>query len=210
VNFTVVAGSGVLSAASAQTNPSGNASVTLSLTQLVALIQVSACVAPANAPCAVIYANPIPASQQNLQPVSGAGQVSTGQAFQPVVVRVVDSSSPPNPVIAAPVAFQTTMLRPTGTPTPGVGGEANPINPAMPVILSTSQSNATTDLNGLASIVPSSGGFNAPLEVNVAITAGTSTALDDPLLVLPGLPTETTAPAPPPHFARLPAPGALE
>ncbi len=210
VNFTVVAGSGVLSAPSAQTNSSGNASVSLALTQVVALTQVSACVAPANAPCAVIYANPIPASQQNLQPVSGAGQVSTGQAFQPVVVRVVDSSSPPNPVIAAPVAFQTTMLRPTGTPTPGVGGEANPINPAMPVILSTSQSNATTDLNGLASIVPSSGNFSAPLEVNVAITAGTSAALDDPLLVLPGLPTQTTAPTSPPHFARLAPPGAPE
>jgi len=210
VNFTVVAGSGVLSAPSAQTNSSGNASVSLALTQVVALTQVSACIAPASAPCAVIYANPVPTSLQNLQPVSGAGQVSTGQAFQPVVVRVVDSSSPPNPVIAAPVAFQITILRPIGTPTPGVGGETNSINPAMPVILSTSQSNATTDLNGLASIVPSSGGFSAPLEVNVAITAGTSAALDDPLLVLPGLPTQTTAPAPRPHFARLAPPGALE
>ena len=47
------------------------------------------------------YANPVPLAQQLLQPVAGAGQVSTGQAFQPVVVRVTDLSSPPNSVVAA-------------------------------------------------------------------------------------------------------------
>jgi len=176
-NFKVVSGSGTLSAASASTNSRGFATVTLTVTQLAALVQVSACVAPGNAPCSTFYATPVPLAQQNLQPVSGAGQVSAGQAFQPVVVRVTDSASPPNPVIAASVAFQTTVLREGGTSSGG--------NPAMPVILQVSQSNATTDLNGLASIVPSAGSFSPPLEVDVGATAGTSAWLDYPLEEVP-------------------------
>jgi hypothetical protein len=185
VNFTVVNGSGVLSAASAASSSSGYATVTLALTQIAAFVQVVACVAPANAPCQTFYAYPVPLAQQNLQPVSGAGQVSTGQAFQPVIVRVTDSSSPPNPVIAASVAFQTTVLRPGGTTLTGGTGETNPSNSAMPVILQVSQSGGTSDLYGLASLVPSAGGFSAPVDVDVTIAAGTSAWIDDPLEVLP-------------------------
>jgi hypothetical protein len=185
VNFNVVNGSGVLSAASAPTSSSGYATVTLALAQIAAYVQVTACVAPANAPCQTYYEYPVPLSQQNLQPISGGGQVSTGQALQPIVVRVTDSSSPPNPVIAAGVAFQTTVLRSGGTTSTGSGGETNPGNPAMPVILQVSQSNATSDLNGLASVAPSAGGFSAPVEVDVTIAAGTSAWIDDPLQVLP-------------------------
>ena len=181
VNFTVVKGNGTLSAASAQTNSTGYATLALSLTQFTALVQVSACAAPSNAPCQTIYANPVPAAQMQLQSVAGAGQITTGQGFQPVIVRVTDSSSPPNPVLAAPVSFQTTVFRPIGTP---AGGG----NPVTTIILSVSQSAAATDINGLASLVPANGGFSAPLEVDVAVTAGTSAALDDPLELLPGLP----------------------
>ena len=185
VNFSVVAGSGTLSAASAKTGSTGYASVTLTVTQISALVQITACVGPANAPCQTIYANPVPQAQQNLQPVSGSGQISTGQAFQPVTVRVTDSSSPPNAVLGASVSFQTTVLRPGGTSSGGGGGETNPGNPAMPVILEVSQSSAITDVNGLASIVPSAGKFSAPLEVDVGVTAGTSGWLDYPLEVFP-------------------------
>jgi hypothetical protein len=185
VNFSVVAGSGTLSAASAKTGSTGYASVTLTVTQISALVQITACVGPANAPCQTIYANPVPQAQQNLQPVSGSGQISTGQAFQPVTVRVTDSSSPPNAVLGASVSFQTTVLRPGGTSSGGGGGETNPGNPAMPVILEVSQSSPITDVNGLASIVPSAGKFSAPLEVDVGVTAGTSGWLDYPLEVFP-------------------------
>ncbi len=192
VNFTLVHGSGTLSAASAQTNSSGYATVTLTVTQLAAQVQVSACVAPGNVPCQAIYANPVPLANQNLWPVAGGGQVSAGQAFQPVVVRVTDSSSPPNSVIAASVVFLTTVLRPGGTTPAGGGGETNPINPAMPVILQVSQSGATTDMNGLTSIVPSAGGFSAPLEVDVAVTAGMGAVLDYPLELLPSAVTDAS------------------
>jgi hypothetical protein len=183
INFTIVSGSGSLSAASAQTNSSGYATVTLNLTQITSQVKVSACVAPGNAPCSLFYGNVVSLDQQRLQQISGAGQVSTGKAFQPVVVRVTDSSAIPNPVMAGPVTFLTTVLRPGGT-TIGTGNETNSGNPAMPVILKVSQSSTTTDINGLANIVPSSGGFCAPVEVDVGVTAGTSAMLDYPLQVL--------------------------
>jgi hypothetical protein len=185
VNFKVVLGSGTLSAATVPTDSNGHAIVTLTVTQIAATVQVSACVAPANTPCQAIYANAVPLAQQNLQPVSGGGQVSTGPAFQPVMVRVTDSSSPPNPVIAATANFLTTVLRPEGTSAAGGSGETNPTNPAMPVILQVSQITATTDLSGLANIAPSSGGFSAPVVVDVAVTAGISSSLDYPLELLP-------------------------
>jgi len=185
VNFSVIKGSGVLSAATALTSSSGYATTTLTVTQVELLVQVTACVAPANAPCQTFYVNPVPLPQQNLQPVAGGGQVSTGQAFRPVIVRVTDSSSPPNPVIAAGVGFQTTVLRPVGTSS--AGGATNPTNPVMPVILQVSESSVTSDLNGLASVEPSPGGFSAPVEVDVTVTAGASAWLDYPLEVLPAL-----------------------
>jgi hypothetical protein len=185
VNFTIASGTGSLSAGSAATNTSGYATVTLSLANLNVLAQVSACVAPGNSPCAVFYANPVPLAQQVLQQVSGAGQISTGQSFQPLVVRVVDSAAAPHPVLAAPVSFLTTVLRPGGM-VPGVGsGDTNPGNPAMPLILRVTQYNTTTDSNGLASIVAAGGGFSPPVEVDVAVSAGSSAFLDDALLVFP-------------------------
>jgi len=48
-----------------------------------------------------------------------------------------------------------------------------------------SQSSAATDISGLASIVPSAGAFSAPVEVDVAVAAGTSALLDYPLELLP-------------------------
>jgi hypothetical protein len=188
VNFNVVQGSGALTASSAVTNGTGFAAVTLNLTQLTSLVEVSACVAPANAPCQIFYGNVVPAAQQQLQSVAGAGQVSTGQAFQPVVVRVTDSSSPPNPVVGATVAFQTTVLRPAAT-SPAGGGESSTTNSASQVILAVSQASALSDVNGLANIAPSNQGFGLPLEVDVVTSAGTSAVMNDVLLAVPALAT---------------------
>ncbi len=208
VNFTIVSGSGSLSAASAQTNSSGYATVNLSITQMTGLVQVSACVAPSNAPCGVFYASAVPLAQQYLQAIAGAGQVSTSQNLQSVVVRVIDASSPPNPIIAAPVAFQTTVLRGGGTSSSGGNGETNSGDPAMPVILQTSQVSKTTDFNGLASMVPSGGGFNPPVEIDVRVIAGSTAFLDYPLELFPALvngsdSVTTIAPAIPPAPVRI-------
>ena len=109
VNFFLAEGSGSLSSASAITNSSGYASVTLTLTNFTASVQLNACVAPGNNPCQTIYGNAVAAAMMNLQAVSGAGQVVTGTAFQPLTVRVTDSSTPPNPVLGASVVFQSTV-----------------------------------------------------------------------------------------------------
>lgn len=55
----------------------------------------------------------------------------------------------------------------------------------MPVILSVIQSFTSTDVNGLANVVPSSGGFDPPVEVDVGVTAGSGAMLDFSLQVLP-------------------------
>lgn len=136
---------------------------------------MTSCVAPSNAPCVTSYLTPVPLSQQNLQPVAGTAQVLMDGAFQALVVRVTDSSSPPYPVVAANVAFQTTVLRNAGA------------SSAMPVILNVSESNIATDLNGLASIVPSSSGFSPPVEVNVAVGAASSASDNYLLQVFPDL-----------------------
>lgn len=143
----------------------------------------------------ILGINTVPLAQQNLEPVAGAGQVSTGQAFQPVVVRVTDSSSPPNPVLAAPISFLMTILRPEGT-SGGGGGETNSGNSGMPVILSVTESNTTTDVNGLASIVPTGGSFSPPLEVDVLVTAATGASLDEPLQLFPSSPGDADSSKP--------------
>jgi hypothetical protein len=188
VNFNVVSGAGTLSSAQAQTDGNGYATVTLTVVNFSATVHVTACVGTANSPCTSIYATPVPASQLNLQPVSGAGQaIALGQAFQPMIVRVLDSSTPPIPVIGATVTFQSTVLRPVGDSPAGGSGETNPGNPAMPVILSVIQSSIVSDANGLASIVPSVGSFTGTLDVEVSATAGTSAALQSILQALPAM-----------------------
>jgi adhesin/invasin len=186
VNFTVALGAGTLSSSSAVTNSSGYASVSLALTNVAAQVQVSACVAPRNSPCESFFVTPVAASLLNLWPVAGAAQAITlGQPFQPVIVRVTDSASPPDPVLGAVVAFQTTVMRPAGSaPAGSSGGGA----PALPVILSVSQTSVQSDANGLARLTPSTGGFSGPLEVQVSATAGTSAALQNVLQAFPAAP----------------------
>jgi hypothetical protein len=141
-------------------------------------VQVNACVAPSNAPCQQIYFSLVPPSSLNLQPTSGGGQISAGHSFQPIVVRAVDSASPPDPVLGAIVTFQSTVMRPES-------GEGD--QPVTPLILNVSQSSVVSDTNGFVSFVPSSAGFSGPLQVNVMATAGTNAILEYPLQLLPTL-----------------------
>ncbi|MGA8430094.1 MAG: IPT/TIG domain-containing protein [Candidatus Sulfotelmatobacter sp.] len=180
VTFNMTTGSGSLSATSATTNSSGYATVNLTLAQFAATVQVNACVP--SGPCAPTYANPVALAQQNLQPVAGENQiVALGQAFQPIIVRVTDSSSPPNPVLGASVAFENIVERPEGNS----AGNSGQNNPGMPDILSVSQSTALTDFNGLASVEPSAASFNGTLEVDVMATAGIGAMLNYVLEALP-------------------------
>jgi hypothetical protein len=206
VSFFIDQGSGSLSAASAVTNSGGYASVTLTLTSFTANVQLSACVAPGNAPCQTIYGNAVAATMLNLQAVAGAGQVVSGPAFQPLTVRVTDSSTPPNAVLGATVLFQSTVLRPVGSDLTTAPGDPSVTQTGMPVILSASQSTVQSDANGLASIVPSAGSFNGPLEIEIQVSAGTTAVLQNELETVPAGSSGDTSPISSLWHGSVPAP----
>jgi len=209
VNFTVAQGSGSLSATSAVTNSAGYASVTLTLTNFTANVQLTACVAPGNNPCQTVYGNAVAAVLLNLQAVSGAGQVITGQAFQPLTVRVTDSSTPPNPILGASVLFQSTVLRPAGNNLILTPGDATVTPTAMPIILSASQSSVQSSVNGMASFLPSVGSSTGPLEIEIQVSAGITAALQDVMETIPASSSGNTSPTSSPRRGNVPAPKGL-
>jgi hypothetical protein len=168
--------------AKAVTNSGGYALVTLALTNFTANVEVVACVA-SGSPCQTVSGNAVSPALMNLQAVAGAGQVITGPAFQPLTVRVTDSSTPPNPVLGASVLFQSTVLRSTGNNFALTGGNSQS---GMPVILSESQPiPVASDANGLASFLPSVASFTGALQVEIQISAGATAWLQDELEVFP-------------------------
>jgi hypothetical protein len=185
VNFFIDQGSGSLSSTSAVTNSNGNASVTLTLTNFAANVQVSACVAPGNSPCQTIYGNAVAPAMMKLQAVAGSGQVVAGTQFQPLTVRVTDSSTPPNPVLGASVLFESTVLRPAGDELMPTPGDPTGTQTDTPVILGASQSAAQSDVNGVASFVPSAGSFSGALEIEIQVSAGATATLQDVMETFP-------------------------
>ncbi|MFI5102463.1 MAG: IPT/TIG domain-containing protein [Terriglobales bacterium] len=159
VNFTITKGTAALSSGSGTTNGSGFATVIANLTNQNADVQVSACVAPNNKPCQTFTLFSTPSSLWTLETVSGSLQVvPTGESFQPLVMRVTDGSLAANPVMGVTVTFETTLAR---------------VSPD-PVILGSSQAQAVSAQDGLASIVPSVGSVG-PCDVFITVSAGRST-----------------------------------
>jgi hypothetical protein len=185
VTFRIAQGTGSLSASSAVTNSSGYASVNLTLTNFTTSFQISVCVNNGN-PCQPIYGNAVALSVLNLQAVAGESQVVSGTAFQPLVVRVTDSSTPPNPVLGANVIFQSTVSRPLGDDSILLQSDPGATQTGMNVVLSVSQNTLQSDVNGLASFSPSAGSYSGPLEVVVQISAGTGAALEEVMEAYPG------------------------
>jgi hypothetical protein len=197
VNFSVSKGAAVLSAASAITNASGFATIAANLTNQNADVQVSACVAPNNSPCQTFTLFSTAPSVWTLETVGGSSQVvMTGQAFQPLVMRMTDGSLAANPVMGVNVAFETTLAQVS----PGEGTNE------MPIILGSSQTQMVTTQDGLASVVPTAGNVG-PCDVFIAVSAGASTAqfqMESLAAIVPEQPKNqrTTAPAlaPETHF----------
>jgi hypothetical protein len=202
VNFAIMQGSASLSAPSAVTNSSGYASVSLNVTNFSSAVQVSACVAPGNNPCQTIAGNPVAANLVNLQAVAGEGQVVAGFAFQPMTVRVTDFSTPPNGVLGETVLFQSTVMRPVDNGLEQATGDPS----ATPAILSESQISVQSDVNGLATFVPSVGPFTGPLEVDIQVSAGANAALQGQMEIFPsGTGGNTSAPMGSPWHRSVPA-----
>ena len=136
-------------------------------------VQVSACIGPNNAPCQSFYGTAVPASGLQIQPIAGVAQIAAvGQSLQPVVVRVSDFSSPPNPVMGANVVVDWNVELPAGNAPPLNGGDTGMGGDPMPIILYSSQASVATDANGLASFQPSTGGFGGALEILGTAAAG--------------------------------------
>ena len=176
VNFQVVKGTGVLSSSSAPTDANGYARTILHVAALGGDIQVSACVAPGNVPCQIFSGTAVPASALQLQAVAGGQQdIAAGHNFQPVIVRVTESSTPGNPVFGATVVFQSvvSLPPPPSSQTP-IGGIIISRNPA-PVIISSSQGSVLSDINGLATFQPSTQGQPEAVQVQGTMAAGAST-----------------------------------
>lgn len=151
-------------------------------------IQVSACVGPGNSPCQSFSATSVPASVLQLQAVAGSPQVVTaGQTFQPVVVRVTDSSTPANPVLGASVTFQFTGERAGGDSTIISAGDTNIYNDPNPIILFNGQSSAQSDVNGLANWPPTTEGFNGDVAILGTATVGTTGNVQFAVQTLPPL-----------------------
>jgi hypothetical protein len=173
VNFSLYHGSGTFNPPSAITNKFGYATTTLQLSNFSTEVDGNACVGANNNPCLGFHAFPVPASSLRLQAVAGDLQlIAVGSAFQPVVVRVTDTSTPPNPVLGVSVLFQSLLGR-TNDGAPIIsGGDTNFTRNSMPIILGTSQVSLTSDANGIASMQPSTGGYQGALAILGTATAG--------------------------------------
>jgi IPT/TIG domain len=175
VNYKITKGSGTFSSSTATTNSSGYATTTLQLVSFASDVQVSVCVSPANAPCQSFYGTSVPLSALRLQSVTGGLQEAlVGQTFQPLTVRVTDSSTSPNPVLGASVVFQSLVGRmPNNEPILWIG-QSTSTQQRMPVILSSTQTNVLSDINGLATIQPSTGGIQGAVVVLGTASAGSA------------------------------------
>jgi hypothetical protein len=175
LNYQITAGSGALSAVSGVTDANGNVSVNLQLSSLAASVRVSVCVSPANSPCQILSATMVQTSSLKLQAVSGTLQIcAPGQSFQPVAVRVTDSSSPPHPVLGSSVAFLDYIGRMPGNEPIVWAGESSISQPTMPFILAESEATLQSDINGTAAFALSSGGVSGNIAIIGTGTAGSS------------------------------------
>jgi hypothetical protein len=208
INFAITKGTASLSAASATTNGSGFATITAQITNQNADVQVSACVAPNNAPCQTFTLFSTPPSLWTLETVSGSPQVvPAGQSFQPLVMRVTDGSSAANPVMGVNVTFETTLARVSPDQGGLQDGESVVGGDGMPVLLGSSQAQVVSAQDGTASIVPSAGSVG-PCDVFIAVSAGQSTVqmqMESVAAIIVGQPQSPRGKAPTarhgPHFA---------
>ncbi|MBZ5547611.1 MAG: hypothetical protein LAO22_06550 [Acidobacteriia bacterium] len=180
VNYTLTKGTATLAGGSATTNTSGYATVSVHLANHSADVQVSACVAPNNAPCQTFTLYATPASLWMLVTISGSTQVvRDGDSFQPLILRVTDSSVAANPVMGVNVAFTTTVARvPPGS---GLRTEGDMIvgGTGMTIILGSSSTQAVTTEDGIASIVPTPGAARGPCDLFITVNAGPAVAQFD-------------------------------
>jgi hypothetical protein len=191
LNWQIALGSGSMNPTSGMTDGNGYAQSVLHVSSLASDVQGTVCLAPGNNPCQTFYVVQVQPSSLRLQPVSGGAQaILVGNTFQPITVRVTNSATPANPVAGVPVTFQSLTFLSDSAVQVETGGDGGTGQFPMKVLLGSSQSTAVTDVNGLASFQPSTGGLLRPLEIEVMVNTSTGGFLQYELPVLP-------APTPP-------------
>ncbi|MGC2194610.1 MAG: IPT/TIG domain-containing protein [Terriglobales bacterium] len=207
LNWRIGIGSDTMSPATVTTDGDGYGRSILHLNALAGDVQGTVCVGPGNNPCQTFYVMQVALASLKLQPVSGSLQtIQVGQSFQPIWVRVTNSAAPPNPVMGAPIAFESMVFLPDeDAPVEiGNGGDAGSSQHAVKVLLASFRNTAATDVNGLASLLPSTGGQMRPLEIEITASAGSSAKLEFELPMLPGI-----TPSPGQSTGRARVPGRL-
>ena len=166
VGFDLVSGAATLSATSAITNAAGQATITVSFSNLAAEIAVVPYLlshSPVHSAGMHIFA--VTGATQRLQAIAGDAQVASGP-FQPVVVRVVDSSSPPNPLPGAAVQFQAVAFRPSDGSSRTGTGDLSVGHFAQRTAVAAAQATVNSDAKGYAAFTPAFASY-AALEVQV-------------------------------------------
>ena len=175
VNYAIQSGTATLSAAGAVTNVSGYASATARLSQLSSDVQISACVAPNNAPCKTFSLKEVPLSAMRLEWVSGTGQlILLGRSFQPVVARVVESSYFLNPVQGVDVDVTLLLARTSNSTRVDNAGDTVGTRHGSPVFVGSSQQVLHSDAAGLVSVLPAAGVQSSPIEIQGTFVVGVS------------------------------------
>jgi hypothetical protein len=190
LNWQIGIGSGTMNPATVTTDGDGYGRSTLHLNALAGDVQGTVCVGAGNNPCQTFYVMQVAAAVLKLQPVSGSLQtIRVGESFQPIWVRVTNSATPPNPVMGAPVAFQSMLFLPDEDEPVETGGtgDGGSSQHSMKVLLASALNTPVTDVSGLASLLPLTGGLARPLEVEITASAGSSATLEFELPVLPGI-----------------------
>lgn len=188
LSWQIGIGSGTLTPASVTTDGDGYGRTTLHLNSLAGDVQGTVCLMPGNNPCQTFYIVQVAPAVLKLQPVSGSLQtIRVGQAFQPISLRVINSATPPNPVMGASVSFQSMIFLPDADSPVETIGDGGISQHPMKVLLGSSSRALATDTNGLVSLQPSLGGFSRPLEIEIMATTANGAALQYELPVLPAL-----------------------
>ena len=128
----------------------------------------------------------VPITALRIEAVSGLQQTTTeGQIPQPVIVRITDGASPPNPVFGANATFQSVLSRGGDDGhTIIVDGEVV-YQPSDPVILGAAKTLLPSDINGMAQLAPWASPTRAGEAVAGFVSADSGAQIVFSLQVLP-------------------------
>src|SRR5205823_14158574 len=128
ITYSITSGTGSLGSTSATTDANGAATVNLSVSSFVSSVSVNACTS--GAACTRFAIVPMAAGALVLQTISGDAQmIAVGQSFQPIVLRVTDTSSPQIPMANIPVIISGAVF---ATTQPDCAPDTGICRPAMP------------------------------------------------------------------------------